>query len=140
MLPSLNVLARHRGIPRRSVLAIVGAIILAAAFILRPTPSEAGAVRTATVAEILAPDTWALTLPAGWLATPLLGARPGDRLDVLALRPGDHASATAIAFDLLVVSVDDRALVVGCVADDATSIAVARASGLLLVPLLRSSR
>jgi hypothetical protein len=140
MLPTLTVVARHRRVSRRSALAIVGALILGAALVVRAAPSDDGVARTATVAETLAPDTWALTVPAAWLATPLVGTRAGDRLDVLALRSGDRASATAIAFDLLVVSVDERALVVGCRADDATAIAVARASGMLLVPLLRSTR
>lgn len=140
MLPSLSVLARRRPVSRRSALAIAGAAILVVAFVVRPVSEHDGAGRTATVAETLAPDTWALTLPFAWLATPLVGTRPGDHIDVLALRPGERASATAIAFDLLVVSVDERAVVVGCVADDATAIAVARASGMLLVPLLRSTR
>lgn len=140
MLPSLTLVARHRRVSRRSALAIVGAAILAAALVVRPMSANDGVTRTATVAETLAPDTWALTVPAAWLATPLVGTRPGDRLDMLAIRPGDRASAIAIAFNLLVMSVDEHALVIGCVADDATAIAVARASGLLLVPLLRSTR
>jgi len=39
-----------------------------------------------------------------------------------------------------VVSADDRAVIVGTGADDATALGIARASGLLLVPLLRSTR
>lgn len=140
MLPSLSVLARRRRISRRRTLAFAGVVVLALAALFGPAPSDAGMSRTASVADMLAPDTWALTLPPAWLATPVIGPRPGDRLDVLALRPGERANATAIAFDLLVVSVDERGLVVGCAADDATAIAVARASGLLLVPLLRSTR
>ena len=140
MLPSLSLIARHRRIPRRPALAVAGMLVLAAAALFGPAPSEAGVTSTASVADTLAPDTWALTVPTAWLATSVGGARPGDRLDVLALRTGDRATATAIAFDLLVVSVDERGLIVGCVAEDATAIAVARASGLLLVPLLRSTR
>jgi hypothetical protein len=121
-------------------LAVAGALVLAAAVLLGPVSTDAGVTRSASVAETLTPDTWALMLPAAWLATSLVGARPGDRLDLLALRTGDRASATAIAFDLLVVSMDERGLVVGCVAEDATAIALARASGHLLVPLLRSTR
>jgi hypothetical protein len=81
-----------------------------------------------------------VSIPTTWLIAPISGLRAGDRLDVLALRPGEHASATAVAFDLVVVSADDRAVIVGTGADDATALAVARASGLLLVPLLRSTR
>ena len=47
--------------------------------------------------------------------------------------------ATAVAFDLVVLSADDRAVIVGTGADDATALGIARASGLLLVPLLRST-
>jgi len=143
MLPSLSILARRRPTIRRQMLPIAGAVILlaaAAAALLGAGPSDGRAIHSPSVAETLAPDTWALTLPATWLATPVLGPRPGDHLDVLALRPGDRATATAIAFDLLVVAVDERGLIVGCAPDDATAIAVARASGLLLVPLLRSTR
>lgn len=140
MLPSLTVLARPRRVPRRAALAIAGAALLAVAFVARPAPANDGVARAPTVAEQLAAGTWALTVPAAWLATPLVGTRSGDRLDMLAIRPGDRAGATAIAFDLQVVSVDERALVIGCTADDATAIAVARASGMLLVPLLRSTR
>jgi len=140
MLPTLTAVARRRRTPGRLGLAAAGAAVIGLALVIRPAPAIEGVARNVTMAESLAPNTWALTIPAGWLATPLVGTRPGDRLDVLALRPGDRASATAIAFDLLVVSVDERALVVGCAAEDATAIAVARASGLLLVPLLRSTR
>ena len=140
MLPSLSALARRRRLPPRATAALGGMLLLGAAALFGPASSDAGAIRTATIADTLAPDTWALSLPGTWLATFPVGLRPGDRLDVLALRSGDHASATAIAFDLLVVSVNEHALVVGCRADDATALAIARASGMLLVPLLRSSR
>jgi len=140
MLPSMSVLVRRHHLPQRRALALAGGIVLAAAALLRPVPPDPGPAGGTSVAAVLAPDTWALTLPAAWLATPVIGPRPGDRLDVLALRPGDRATATAIAFDLLVISADDRGLVVGCTADDATAVAIARASGLLLVPLLRSTR
>jgi len=140
MLPSLSILVRRRLTSRRRTVALAGVGVLALAALFGPAASDTGAMRTASVAETLAPDTWALTLPPAWLATPVIGTRPGDHLDILALRPGERATATAIAFDLLVVSLDEHGLVVGCAADDATAIAVARASGLLLVPLLRSTR
>jgi hypothetical protein len=94
----------------------------------------------ATMAESLAPGTWAISIPSGWFVAPIAGLRAGDRLDILALRPGERATATAVAFDLLVVSADERAVIVGTGADDATALGIARASGLLLVPLLRSTR
>jgi hypothetical protein len=92
------------------------------------------------MADALAPGTWAIAIPTSWFIAPIAGLRAGDRLDILALRPGERATATAVAFDLVVVSADDRAVTVGSGAGDATALGVARASGLLLVPLLRSTR
>jgi len=140
MLPSLTAVARRRP-ERRAILAAIGALLLTVAVLasqLSPAPQAAAA--PVTVAEGLAPGTWAVSIPTSWLISPIAGLRAGDRLDILALRPGEHAIATAVAFDLVVVSADDRAVIVGTGADDATALAVARASGLLLVPLLRSTR
>ena len=140
MLPSLTAVARRRP-PRRALLGAVGALLVAASLIasLHAQPAAVGAV-PGTMADSLAPGTWAISIPSGWFAAPIAGLRAGDRLDILALRPGEKATATAVAFDLLVVSADDRAVIVGTGADDATALGVARASGLLLVPLLRSTR
>jgi hypothetical protein len=113
-------------------------VLAALASQLAPRPPEASA--PATLADALAPGTWAVSIPTSWLVAPITGLRAGDRLDILALRPGERATATAVAFDLLVISADDRAVIVGTGADDATALGVARASGLLLVPLLRSTR
>jgi Flp pilus assembly protein CpaB len=141
MLPTLTAAARRRP-PRRALLGAGGTLLVALAVILTvhgTAPSVAGAP-TATMAEALAPNTWAMSVPVSWFAAPIAGLRPGDRVDVLALRSGERASATAVAFDLLVVSADDRAVVFGTGADDATALGVARASGQLLIPLLRSTR
>jgi hypothetical protein len=81
-----------------------------------------------------------MSIPTSWFVAPITGLRSGDRVDVLALRPGERATATAVAFDLLVIAVDERTVTVGSGADDVTALGVARASGLLLVPLLRSTR
>lgn len=140
MLPSLTAVARRRP-PRRAIVGAVGGLLLAASLIAsaRAQPAAVGAV-PGTMADALAPGTWAISIPSGWFAAPIAGLRSGDRLDILALRPGEKATATAVAFDLLVVSADDRAVIVGTGADDATALGIARASGLLLVPLLRSTR
>ena len=141
MLPTLTAVARRRP-PRRALLGAGGALLIALAMILTVhgnAPSAAG-TSTATMAEALAPNTWAMSVPVSWFAAPIAGLRPGDRVDVLALRPGERASATAVAFDLLVVSADERAVVFGTGADDATALGVARAGGQLLIPLLRSTR
>ena len=140
MLPSLTAVARRRP-ARRAILGAVGALLLAASLItsVHAQPAAVGDV-PGTMADSLAPGTWAFSIPSGWFTAPIAGLRVGDRLDILALRPGEKATAAAVAFDLLVVSADDRAVIVGTDADDATALGIARASGLLLVPLLRSTR
>jgi len=118
-----------------------GALLIVLSVLLGLHGSVSSAVASpAGMADTLAPGTWALSIPTTWFVAPISGLRPGDHLDILALRPGERATATAVAFDLIVVSADDRAVIVGSGADDATAVGVARASGLLLVPLLRSTR
>jgi Flp pilus assembly protein CpaB len=140
MLPTLTAAARRRP-PRRALLGAGGALLLAisALVALRGGPTSAVAAPV-TIAEALAPNTWAISIPVSWFAAPIAGLRPGDRVDVLALKAGDRANASAVAFDLLVVAADDRAVVFGTGADDATALGIARASGQLLIPLLRSTR
>ncbi|HEV2249089.1 MAG TPA: hypothetical protein VGT60_01090 [Candidatus Limnocylindria bacterium] len=115
-------------------------MLLAGSLLLALHSSPPAIASPLPMADALAPGTWAIAIPTSWFVAPIAGLRPGDRLDVLALRPGERATATAVAFDLLVVSVDDRAVVIGSGADDVTALGVARASGLLLIPLLRSTR
>ena len=141
MLPSLTAAARRR--PRRRViLGAIGAALVAISLLAsaRGSVSPASATPTAAMADALAPGTWAIAIPTSWFIAPIAGLRAGDRLDILALRPGERATATAVAFDLVVVSADERTVTVGSGAGDATALGVARASGLLLVPLLRSTR
>ncbi len=142
MLPALTVRSRGRP-PRRTLLAVGGALVLAAAVLLFGS-ALVGSPRAAPppppVAEALDPGTWAVSVPISWFAAPISGLRPGDRLDVLALRAGDRPTAKAVAMDLRVMAVDERTVVVGTGAEDATGLAVARASGLMLIPLLRSTR
>jgi hypothetical protein len=140
MLPSLTAVARRRP-PRRAIAGASGALLLVVSLLFALHGSSPSAVASsAPMADALAPGTWAIAIPTSWFVAPIGGLRPGDRIDVLALRPGERATATAVAFDLLVVSADDRAVIVGSGADDVTALGVARASGLLLIPLLRSTR
>jgi hypothetical protein len=139
MLPSLTAVARRRP-QRHAILGAAGAMLLGLSMLASLHSSPSASAAPATMADALAPGTWAISIPTSWFVAPIGGLRAGDRLDILALRPGEHATATAVAFDLLVVSADDHAVIVGSGADDATALGIARASGLLLVPLLRSTR
>ncbi len=134
-----------RSLPRRErlrpVLLLSATLLLLTAGGLSLMPSaDRPAPRVASVAERLGDRTWALAIPAGWLAVPLPGARDDDVVDLLGTRPGERATATEIASGLRVISSDDRALVVELTAADAASIASARARGMTLVPILRSLR
>jgi len=141
MLPSLTSISVRRRPDRRAILGIAGGALLSFALILSVCGNATSATpHVATTADALAPNTWAISVPTSWFVAPIAGLHAGDHVDVLALRPGERASATAIAFDLIVMSADDRTVTFGTGADDATALGVARASGLLLVPLLRSTR
>lgn len=91
------------------------------------------------MAQRLSVSTWAIAVPTGWLAAPLVEVRSGDSVDLLAVRTGDRPLAVAIAADLRVMTADERSIVFEVDEESATAIASARASGLLIVPLLRST-
>ena len=139
MLPSLT--AGVRRTPGRRIaaglasLALLGAAASTSAFTADTPPPE-----PVSLAAQLPPSSWGLAIPLSWFAAPPASLRPGDRIDVIAMRSSERPSANAIAFDLEVMSVDERTLVVGVSAFDASAIAVARAGGQLIVPLLRSKR
>lgn len=140
MLPSLTV-GGTRLPPRRWIATVAAALLLTAAALTGARGDQTSAPRGGpSLAERLAPSTWAFAVPNAWFAAPVQELRIGDRVDILALRPGERSSANAIAFDLEVMSIDDRVIVLGVGANDATQLAVARASGQLIVPLLRSAR
>lgn len=142
MLPALTFTPRR--LPMRRVasgaIALVLVACLALSGILVPASStneSAAAVRPLT--ERLAASTWALAVPTAWLAAPLPDVRVGESVDLLAVRMGDRPLAVAIAADLRVMGVDERSVVFEVDEEAATAIAMARASGLLVVPLLRSA-
>ncbi len=126
----------------RPALAVVALALaaLAAAVSLAPSHEHEAPRPPVSTAERLGARTWALAIPASWLAAPLPGLRDEDILDLLGTRPGERATVTSVASGLRVISSDDRALVVELTAEDASSIASARARGLSLVPILRSAR
>jgi hypothetical protein len=137
MLPAL--IARPRRIPApRALLLAGGAVLLAVALATQiATPQVQPPM---SLADELRPATWAMHVPAAWLAAPIPRVRSGDRLDILAVRSGDRAYTVPVAYAVGVLAADDRGLVLEVDENDASAIATARGGGMLLVPLLRSSR
>jgi hypothetical protein len=128
---------------RRLVLAIGGTGLLVSSIvstlIAPPSRSADDVVASGSLAQRLSVSTWALAVPLAWLAAPLAEVRNGDSVDLLAVRSGDRPLAVAIAADLRVMGADERSIVFEVDEESATAIATARASGLLIVPLLRST-
>jgi len=144
MLPALTFTPRRFAIPRRRlVLAAGGSALLVASilstFVVPPARSADEEAARAPLAQRLSMSTWALAVPTAWLAAPLAEVRSGDSVDLLAVRTGDRPLAVAIAADLRVMGADERTIVFEVDEESATAIASARASGLLIVPLLRSA-
>jgi Flp pilus assembly protein CpaB len=142
VFPTLTF-ARRRVPSRRLVAAGVGGILLTAAVagpFLNNAATPSVPAPSNTLTQRLEPSTWALSIPTAWLGAPLPQAQPGDHVDLLAVRQGEHPLAIAVAAGLRVMAVDDRAVVFEVDEDSAAAIATARASGLLIVPLLRSTR
>lgn len=138
MLPALTA-SRRRLPARRIALAGVSALLTLGALgaELRGVTAPAAEV---SLAESLAPATWAMSLPAAWLAAPMPRVRIGDLIDVLAVRQGERAYAVPVAYAARVVGSDERGVVLELDEEGASAIAIARGGGLLLVPLLRSVR
>ena len=144
MLPALTFAPRRLVVPgRQPVLAAVGAALLGASILSTLVASSSRsadeAAASASLAQRLSMSTWAIAVPTGWLAAPLAEVRAGDSVDLLAVRSGDRPLAVAIAADLRVMGADERSIVFEVDEESATAIATARASGLLIVPLLRST-
>lgn len=138
MLPALTS-SRRRLPTRRIALGAVSALLTLGAI-----GAEFGGAGAPTAPESLAdslsPSTWAMSLPAAWLAAPVPRVRTGDLIDVLAVRQGERAYAVPVAYAARVVASDDRGIVIELDEEGASGIAIARGGGLLLVPLLRSAR
>ena len=81
-----------------------------------------------------------MTIPAAWLAAPVPRGRAGDAFDVLALRSGERAASVPVAYDVVMLGMDDRGLTIEVDQDDAVAIANARGAGMTFVVLLRSTR
>ena len=137
MLPALRV--RQQQLPSRRALIPVATILLALGGLSAYWPSSTSGATT-SLADELGPATWAMTVPLTWLAAPVPPAHRGDAIDILAVRPGDKAYSVPIAYGVRVLSISDRGLMLEVDETDATAIATARGGGLLLLPLLRSTR
>jgi hypothetical protein len=145
MLPSLTFTPKRFAVPPRRLLLAAGGTTLLVGSILStfvgspPRSADEDAAST-SLAQRLSMSTWAFAVPTGWLAAPLAEVRTGDSVDLLAVRSGDRPFAVAIAADLRVMGADERSVVFEVDEESASAIASARASGLLIVPLLRSTR
>lgn len=132
---------RRTSLSRSLVLAVLAVLIAAASAATAIAPETAPApVATPALSERLGPKTWAFAIPIAWLSAPIPGARHDDVLDLLGARSSERATASEVATGVRIMSVDDRVLVVELTAEDASAIAGARARGLSLIPILRSTR
>ncbi len=138
MLPSLTLPTRRR-VPLRPAMAALAAVLIVAALLPRasaPAPPPA----PPPLATRLDEATWAIAVPLSWFAAPVPAARVDDRVDVIAVKVGDLGAVYPLALDATVLTLDERTLVIGVRADDAAQIAMGRANGLVMVPILRSRR
>lgn len=126
---------------QRSALAAASVLIAVASVATAVAPEPVPApLPTPALAERLGPRTWALALPVAWLTAPLPGLREDDVLDLLGARQSERATAVDVATGVRVMAADERTIVIELTAEDAAAIAGARARGLSLVPILRSTR
>lgn len=120
-------------------MALIGSALFAVAAALSQTVMTSSAPPLG-LADQLGPATWAMQIPAGWLAGPAPPLRPGDVIDVLALRAGDKPYAVPIAYGLTVLGSNERGVLLQVDEVDSSALASARSGGLLLLALLRSTR
>ncbi len=138
MLPALTA-TRHR-LPTRRIALAAGSALLALAAAGGAIAPIGTPQSTPSLADSLAPATWGMTVPTAWLSAPVPRVRSGDLIDVLAVRQGDRAYAVPVAYAVRVMTSDERGIVIEVDEEDASAIAIARGGGLLLLPLLRSTR
>ena len=138
VLPALT--SRPSWVPGRRVLLATLSALLSVAAVATQLATTAPTPTVRSLADELRPATWAMHVPMAWLAAPVPSVRRGDQLDILAVRQGDRAYTVPVGYAVAVLSSDERGLVLEVDENDANAIATARGGGLLLVPLLRSSR
>lgn len=134
-LPAVTTGVLRRTPQWRMVIAAAAALLALAGLVL---PGELPpAAAPASLARTLPPDAVALRVPHAWLAATPPRLLEGDRVDVLAARPGDRGGAIVVASEVRVLEGSDEALVIELASDDAVALALARAGGYLLLVLLR---
>jgi hypothetical protein len=138
VLPALT--ASRRGLPARRIALGAVSALLALGALGAQIGGAAAPPPPPSLAQALAPSTWAMSVPAAWLAAPVPRVRTGDLIDLLAVRQGERAYAVPVAYASRVMAADDRGIVLELDEEGASAIAIARGGGLLLVPLLRSAR
>lgn len=137
-----SVVAPRLALTPRPVIALA-ALILAGASLLTiaaPAPPSQTTAAVPPLSERLGPRTWALAIPVSWLSAPIPGLRHDDVLDLLGARPSERATTSEVATGVRVMAFDERTLVIELTAEDAAAVASARARGLALIPILRSTR
>jgi hypothetical protein len=120
-------------------LGVVSAVLTLAA-VGAEMGGTAAPTAQASLAESLAPSTWAMSLPVAWLAAPVPRVRTGDVIDVIAVRQGERAYAVPVAYAARVMATDERGIVVELDEEGASAKALARGGGLFVVPHLRTTR
>jgi len=137
MLASLTV--GRRSVPRRAVTLAASLVLAVAAYAAQAV--TAPATPAPGLADELGPATWAMNVPATWLAAPAPPLRAGDAIDLLALRPSaDRPYAVPLAYGIAVLAASERGVLLQVDEVDASAIASARSGGLQLIALLRSTR
>ncbi|HZP97847.1 MAG TPA: hypothetical protein VFC31_16135 [Candidatus Limnocylindria bacterium] len=138
MLPALT--PSRRRLPVRRALLGSASAALALAAVSSQVAATPAPERPVALADTLRSSSWGMDVPVAWLAAPVPSVRHGDVIDILAVRAGDRPYTVPVAYAVHVMSLDDRVLVLEVDQDDAVAIATARGAGMLLVPLLRSTR
>jgi len=138
VLPALT--ASRRRLPARRIALGAASALLTLGALGAEIGGGATPAAQPSLAQSLAPSTWAMSLPGAWLAAPVPRVRTGDLIDVLAVRQGDRAYAVPVAYAARVMAADEHGIVLELDEEGASAIAIARGGGLLLVPLLRSAR
>jgi hypothetical protein len=138
VLPAL--IASRRPLARRRLMMGAASALLALAAVGASVSANPAPAREVSLAMSLHPSMRALAVPSTWFAAPLPRVRVGDVLDIEAVRTGEKAYSIQVAVAARVLSSDERGVVIEVDENDAGLLVNARATGMLIVPLLRPDR